>query len=407
LPQSSAELNTRIKQLLPELVTLRRDLHAHPELGFEEERTSKIVYDLLASIPGMTVQQGIGKTGVCAVLGREKQGPCIALRADMDALPIYEETGKPYSSKFAGKMHACGHDGHTSALIGAARILSEIQGELPGPVKFIFQPAEEALGGGRRMCEEGVLEDPHVDAIFGLHCWPILGIGKAAVCPGPAMASSNPLRIRIRGRGTHAALPHLGCDPVLAAAQVIVALQSVVSRTLSPLDAGVVTIAMIEAGTAPNVIPEEVSLKGTVRALDDRVRDKMFDRIREIVSHTAAAYGAVATLDLNENYPVLVNDSSSTEFVASALTSVFGPENVDAQAKPILGAEDFAFYLKNVPGAFWFLGMIPKEQTEMPICHHPQFDFNDDVMPLAIAAHCAIVRQFAGGYEKISSARKC
>jgi amidohydrolase len=264
------DIRPLIQEILPSLVQLRHELHAEPELGFEEVNTSRRVLEKLKSVPGVEIRTGVAKTGIVATLGSEKKGPCVALRAEMDALPIEEATGKPYASKVPGKMHACGHDGHTTCAVGAFLVLSKIQDELKGPVKFVFQPSEESVGGARVMCEEGCLENPKVDAIFGLHGYPIAGnlrLGEVALARGPAMAGSRGFTIEVKGKGGHAAAPHLCIDPVYIGAQIVNAVQSMVSRSTNPLESMVVSVTRFVAGTARNIIPETALLEGTLRAL--------------------------------------------------------------------------------------------------------------------------------------------
>lgn len=383
-----------IERITPELVALRREIHAHPELAFEEFETARRVETTLRSLRGLHIQTGLAKTGVVATLNADKPGPCVALRAELDALPIHEATGAPYSSKTPGKMHACGHDGHTACLVGSAIVLSEIADQLPGKVKFIFQPAEESGGGGEKLCEAGVLESPRVDAIFGLHGWPYMDLGSVGLCPGPAMAATNPWRVTIHGKGAHAAYPHRGVDPIVVAAHVVTAVQSIASRNIDPLDAAVVTVATIHAGTAGNVIPETVELSGTIRTLDAAVRQNAVGRFESLVEQTAAAFGARASVEVQWGYPVLVNDEAASAFVSEVAREVVGTSRVDDRQRPSMGGEDFAYYAERVPAAFWRLGVRRGDPAHQPTLHQPNYDFADEAIPLGVRMHCEIARRF-------------
>lgn len=381
-----------IRSALPGLTELRHDLHEYPELGYEETRTSARIANELTKLPGLTVQTGLADTGIVAVLGADKPEPCIALRADMDALPIQEQSNKNYASKVPGKMHACGHDGHVTCLVGAAQVLSAVADQLHGPVKFIFQPAEEGGAGGRRMCEEGVLADPDVSAIFGLHGWPTLKLGEVGLKSGPILASSDKLQITVNGCGSHAAFPHQGTDPTVIAAHVIIALQSIASRMTDPLDAVVVTIARISGGSGFNIIPSKVELAGTVRTLNSDTRRKTHDHIAKIAENTAAAFGGSADVNIIDGYPVLENNPKATDVVASIADSI---KNVSAMAMdPVMGGEDFAFYAQRVPAAFYALGVCPKDTEQYPLLHQPNYDFADAAIPYGVRMHSEIALRF-------------
>lgn len=353
-----------IASLLPELVDLRHELHRHPELGYEEHETAARIVSQLEDVPGMELRTGVAGTGIVAILGRGRKGACVALRADMDALPMQELGAHAYRSTVPGKMHACGHDGHVTCLVGAARVLGQLSDELEGPVKFLFQPAEEGGAGGRRMCEEGVLDDPQVDAIFGLHGWPELAQGEIGVCDGAFLANADGLRIAVRGVGAHAAYPHQGVDTVLVAAHIVVALQSIASRNTEPLDSVVVTIAQVHGGTADNIIPGQVQLSGTVRTLNSETRRLTFERIERVAAETARAYGASAEVTIDDGYPVLENDPAATDYVRRVAGSTIGTIPVDIN--PVMGGEDFAFYAQRVPASFFTLGMRPVERATYP-----------------------------------------
>ncbi|MBX3394483.1 MAG: amidohydrolase [Phycisphaerae bacterium] len=383
-----------IERITPELVALRREIHAHPELAFEEFETSRRVEAVLRRLRGLHVQTGLAKTGVVATLNPDKPGPCIALRAELDALPIDEMTGAAHTSKIPGKMHACGHDGHMACLVGAAMVLSEIADELPGKVKFIFQPAEESGGGGEKLCVAGVLDAPRVDAIFALHGWPYLDLGCVGVCHGPAMAATNPWHVTIHGQGAHAAYPHRGVDPILVAAHVVTAVQSIASRHVDPLDAVVVTVATIRAGTAGNIIPATAELGGTIRTLDAAVRQSAVERFKSLVEQTAAAFGARASVEVQWGYPALVNDEVACALVSEVASEVVGTSRVADRMRPSMGGEDFAYYAERVPAAFWRLGVRRGDPEGQPTLHQANYDFADEAIPLGVRMHCEIARRF-------------
>jgi amidohydrolase len=386
------DLEPLIKPLLPELVALRHELHQHPELAYEEHETAARIVEQLQPIPGIELRTGVAGTGIVAILGAERPGPCVALRADMDALPMEEVGDHSHRSTVPGKMHACGHDGHVTCLVGAARVLAQLGDELEGPVKFLFQPAEEGGAGGLKMCEEGVLQDPPVAAIFGLHGWPEQSQGQIGVRKGGMLASADRLQIKVRGSGAHAAYPHQGIDTVLVAAHIIVALQSIVARNTEPLDSVVVTVSQIHGGTADNIIPSEVQLSGTIRTLNSETRRLTFEHIHRVAADTARAFGATAEVLIDEGYPVLENDPAATDYVRHVVDSVDGV--VPTDIAPAMGAEDFAFYAQRVPAAFFTLGMRPKGQDTYPGLHQPNFDFHDDTIAFGVAMHVEIARRF-------------
>ena len=310
----------------------------------------------------------------------------------MDALLMEEVGDHSHRSTVPGKMHACGHDGHVTCLVGAARVLAQLGDELEGPVKFLFQPAEEGGAGGLKMCEEGVLQDPPVAAIFGLHGWPEQSQGQIGVRKGGMLASADRLQIKVRGSGAHAAYPHQGIDTVLVAAHIIVALQSIVARNTEPLDSVVVTVSQIHGGTADNIIPSEVQLSGTIRTLNSETRRLTFEHIHRVAADTARAFGATAEVLIDEGYPVLENDPAATDYVRHVVDSVDGV--VPTDIAPAMGAEDFAFYAQRVPAAFFTLGMRPKGQDTYPGLHQPNFDFHDDTIAFGVAMHVEIARRF-------------
>jgi amidohydrolase len=343
------------------------------------------------------VRRDVAVTGLVVTLDADKPGPCIALRADMDCLPIEEETGLGYASQTPGLMHACGHDGHTAALVGAAVVLAQLRDELRGPVKFLFQPAEEGGAGGKRMVDEGALERPRAEAVFGIHNMPAndLQLGEVAWRPGPFMGGSFDFVIEVTGRGGHAASPHTTIDAIYVGAQIVNALQALVSRQSNPVETLVVTVGKFHAGTATNVIPETARLEGTVRSLQPEVLGVMPDRLRAIVRGTAETFGASADLAIIPGYPVTVNDARAASYVERVARAVVGDRRVRPEYPPMLGSEDFSFYQLARPGCFYFLGTRPPHTVMVPLCHHPKFDFNDDVLPLAITMHCELARRFA------------
>lgn len=397
------------------LTALRREFHQHPELSFQEHWTGKRVQEELAAL-GIEFKAGLGGgTGVVGHLPptdpHDKHLAAVALRADMDALPIVEQTSLPYASKTAGVMHACGHDGHTAMLIGAARVLSGLK-HRPRPVTFVFQPAEENEGGGRIMCEEGVLKGsrggglgPEVGRIFGLHGWPQLPLGVIATRPGPLMAAVDDFVVTIKGTQSHGAYPHLSRDPIVAAAHVITALQTIASRNVAPVDAVVVTVGKIEAGTANNIIPEKCTLIGTVRTLKDSTQILARQRFVQIVNATCEAFGCRAEIDYHTGYPVTANEPSLTEEFfgiarQAAAEGGWDPAKIRRLEDPTMGGEDFSFYGKHVPACFFFLGLRPggvREGTdEYPSLHQPSFDFNDAAIPMGVEmlCRCALAKSF-------------
>jgi hippurate hydrolase len=369
-------LQAEVEENLGEqIIALRRDIHREPELGFDTERTAQKVLAALDGLP-LDIETGVARNGIVATLwGGE--GPTVALRADMDALPIEEETGLPFSSEIEGRMHACGHDGHTSMLVGAAHALSQrdLRDRLNGTVKFVFQPAEEGGGGGRVMVDEGVADD--VASIFALHLWPGLPFGKVATKAGPIMAAADAFEMEIRGSGGHGAMPHLAADAVVIAAQVVTTLQTVVSREIDPVEPAVLTVGEIGAGTAFNIIPEKARLGGTVRTLNPDLRERMPGRIEALARGVAKGMRGDANLDYTFSYPVTVNEEAAADRVLEVAEDLFGAEPVLELPNPSMGAEDFAFYLEKVPGAFIWLGI----GEEVSGLHTPKFAFDEKVLP--------------------------
>ncbi|MGJ3241988.1 MAG: M20 metallopeptidase family protein [Opitutales bacterium] len=383
-------LDAVIGERLDDLTAFRRDLHQHPEPGFQEKRTAARVAERLERLPGLSIETGIAGTGIAAVLGADRPGPCIALRADMDCLPMDDASGKPWASQNPGFAHACGHDGHTACLLGAAEVLSGYADRLPGPVKFIFQPAEEGLAGARSMIEAGVLKDPAVRAIYGLHGWPGLETGHIGFRKGPLMAASDKFSLIVHGQGGHAAMPHLAIDPVVAAAHIVTGLQSIVSRGVDPLDSAVVTAASIHGGSTFNVIPARVEIQGTVRTLRESTRSFVFERIERLARKTAEAHGCTVKAQLNRGYPVCANDDTATDILTwIAQGTLDSPDRIRTPA-PVMGGEDFAFFAEVIPAAYWFLGVKAPDDDRPAQLHQPHYDFNDSQIPLAVRLHCAV-----------------
>ncbi|MBU4612016.1 amidohydrolase [Achromobacter sp. GG226] len=391
----------------PELTAIRRDLHAHPELGFEEQRTSDVVARNLESW-GIPIHRGLAGTGVVGIIqGDAGEGPAIGLRADMDALPMQEANTFAHASQNPGRMHACGHDGHTTMLLGAARYLAQHR-DFKGIVYVIFQPAEEGGGGAARMIQEGLFEKFPMAAVFGMHNWPGLPMGTFGLTPGAIMGSSNEFAIVLRGRGAHAAMPHLGADPVIAAVQLAQSLQSIVTRNKNPADTAVLSITQIHAGSADNVIPNEAVLRGTVRTFATAPLDLIERRMREIAEHTAAAFDVQCEFSFHRNYPPTINHAPESAFAAEVLREMVGSDAVDADVVPSMGAEDFAFMLEKVPGCYIWAGAGDgahrAEGHGMGPCmlHNGSYDFNDEMIPLGSSYWVRLVQAWskAGGVRK-------
>ncbi|HZS81520.1 MAG TPA: M20 aminoacylase family protein [Stellaceae bacterium] len=378
----------RIADFHADLTAWRRDIHAHPETAFEEHRTAEFVAKRLAEF-GIEVHRGLAGTGVVGTLkGAAAGNRAIALRADMDALHIHEKNGFDHASQHRGKMHACGHDGHTTMLLGAARYLAETR-NFAGTVHFIFQPAEENEGGGRKMIEDGLFEQFPVESVFGMHNWPGLPVGQFAVRPGPMMACSDSFELIVTGKGAHAAMPHLGIDPIVIAAQIVTAFQTIVARNSHPLESAVVTVTQIHAGDAWNIIPQEVMMRGTTRAFKAEVQDLIESRMRSIAENICAAYGAKLNFRYIRRYPPTVNTPAETELAAEVLEEVVGPENVRRDLLPSMGAEDFAFLLQKKPGSYIWIGNGENRE----FLHHPNYDFNDEILPLGATYWARLVER--------------
>jgi len=393
-------------QLLPEILAstdeiqvIRRNIHAHPELRFEENLTADLVAEALSSW-GIPIVRGMGKTGVVGRLdGALGPGKMIGLRADMDALPLQEHNTFAHASRHAGKMHACGHDGHTAMLLGAAQYLSNHR-EFKGSVIFIFQPAEEGGGGAREMIKDGLFKQFPCDAVFGLHNWPGIPVGDFGVTVGPMMASSNAFQITVKGRGGHAALPHNSADPVIAGVNIVQALQSIITRNKRPVDAAVLSITQFHAGETSNVIPDSAFIGGTVRTFTLEVLDLIETRLREIAHGVAGAFDCSAEIEFIRNYPPLINHQQEVDFAVSVITDLVGAGHVDTQIDPTMGAEDFAFMVLEKPGCYVFLGNGDGDHRAvghgMGPCqlHNPSYDFNDALIPVGVSYWVKLAQRF-------------
>jgi amidohydrolase len=367
----------RVADLHDEITEWRRDLHAHPELQFDTLRTSASVAEKLKAFGCDDVVSGIGKTGVVGVIRGRKSNSnrVIGLRADMDALPIEETTKLPYASQNPGKMHACGHDGHTAMLLGAAKYLAETR-NFDGTAIMIFQPAEEGGGGGREMVKDGLMERFGIEEVYGMHNWPQMPVGSFAIKPGPVMAAADRIVIDIEGKGSHAAKPHEGIDALLIGAHMVTQIQSIVSRNADPMHSAVVSITQFHAGTADNVVPQTAQLRGTARTLSPAIRDLIEERLTQIVEGTAKLFGGTAKLTYRRDYPVTVNNPERAAFAATVAQEVAGMTNVNTNAEATMGAEDFSFMLNERPGAYIFIG-----NGDTANLHHAAYDFNDAAIP--------------------------
>jgi hippurate hydrolase len=367
------------------MATIRRDLHAHPELCFQEVRTADVVAAKLSEW-GIPIHRGLGTTGVVGIVKAGTSDRAIVLRADMDALPMQEFNTFAHASQHPGKMHACGHDGHTAMLLAAAQYFAQNR-NFDGTVYLVFQPAEEGGGGAREMIKEGLFEKFPVQAVFGMHNWPGASVGQFAVSAGPVMASSNEFKITVRGKGGHAALPHNAIDPVPVACQMVQAFQTIISRNKKPVDAGVISVTMIRAGEATNVIPNSCELQGTVRTFTIEVLDMIEQRMREVAQHTAAAFGAQCEFEFVRNYPPTINAAHEADFARGVMASIVGASNVGEQ-EPTMGAEDFSYMLQAKPGCYSFIANGDGAHREMGhgggpcMLHNPSYDFNDELIPL-------------------------
>jgi amidohydrolase len=374
------------------LIEIRRTIHMYPELGFQEVKTSELVSESLKRL-GLDVKSGWAKTGVVGFLKGREPGKTVALRADMDALPLAEANPVPYASKIEGRMHACGHDAHVAILLGVAKFFSSMEDRVKGNIKWIFQPAEEGGGGARVMVEEGVLENPGVDAIFGAHVYPLLDVGKVGVYEHEGLATSGKFTIKVIGRGGHAASPHLLKDPILATGHLITQIHSIVSRDVNPLSSAVVTLGRVSGGTASNIIPDEVELWGTVRSLTPELREELKRRVEEVTRGITQSFGVNCQFNFEYGYPVLTNDPVMSKLVASACSKGIGEGNVEF-LRPSMGAEDFAYYLQKIPGSFFRLGCRNEAKGIIHPYHSSLFDIDEEVLPFGVEMFVRIIDQY-------------
>ena len=374
-----------------ELVKIRRDLHENPEVGFQETRTAAMVAAYLKQL-GLEVRENLCVTGVVGTLKGKYPGKTILLRSDMDCLEMQEQNDVPYKSKIDGRMHACGHDAHTTWLLGAAKILAGMRDELHGNVKFLFQPAEETDGGAKQMIAEGAMEDPHVDAALGAHVWPTVEAGKIGVKYGPMMASPDMIKITIIGKGGHGAEPHNCVDPISVACQVYFGFQTIISRRISPVEPAVLTISQFNAGTAHNIIPDKVELVGTVRTFSLEMKEKMRSMMESVLHSITEANGATYKFEYLPHYPPVINDETMTALVEATGKAVLGEDNVIRQDKPTMGAEDFSYFQQQVPGAYFIVGTLNAEKGIVKPLHNPQFNIDETILykTAAVLASCAV-----------------
>ncbi|HKZ44735.1 MAG TPA: amidohydrolase [Anaerolineales bacterium] len=380
------------EDLFPYTQALRRDFHKHPEIGFKEIRTSGIVAKELTQL-GLEVQTGVGKTGVVGLLAGKKKGPVILIRADMDALPIQEETNAEYMSINEGVMHACGHDGHTAVLLTVAKLLKSHEEDLAGTIKFVFQPAEEGLGGAEGMIQDGVLDNPKPDITLALHVWNDQPVGWFGISQGPSMAGAEIFKIKIKGKGGHGAAPHLANDPILAASHIITALQSISARNIPPLKSAVVSVCTINGGNAFNVIPQDVQLAGTIRTFDPEVREKVLERFEVIVYGMAETMGCSAEIELDRLTPAVINDGEIAMRVKKIAETIFPDGDIDSSNYTTMGSEDMAFMMEEVPGCYFFIGSANIEKDLDASHHHPLFDIDEQSLINAVALMSAAVME--------------
>ncbi len=393
---ASADISARTclslaREFYPEVVRIRRQLHQYPELAFEEYDTANLVACELKRL-GIGTTQGVAKTGLVGILDKRARGPVVALRADMDALPVAEETDLPFKSKRQGKMHACGHDSHMAMLLGAAKILMQLKEEIRGTVKFLFQPSEEKNpGGAPSMIKDGALSDPEVDAIFGQHITTDLPVGTAGFRPGPTMASADEIYITVLGKGGHGAKPHQAVDPILISAHIITALQAVISRSRNPFEPSVLTIGSIHGGTATNIIPDSVKLMGTFRAMNEKWRSRALDLIKKTAEETSRGLGGKCVVEVSRGYPVLINSQKETDFAIERAGEILGKKGA-VIIPPVMGAEDFSYYLQKKPGSFWWMGARNPKIGATASIHSSKFAIDESAMMYgsALLAHITL-----------------
>ncbi len=380
-------VNNRISDFHSEITEWRQTIHQHPGLLYDVEETAALVAKKLKEFGVDEIVEQVGRTGVVAVIkGRKSDsGKVVAMRADMDALPILEKNDSPYKSKYDGKMHACGHDGHTAMLLGAAKYLAETR-NFDGTAVVIFQPAEEGGAGGKAMCDDGMMDKFGIQEVYGLHNMPGLPVGEFSIRPGALLAGTDEFTITINGVGAHAAMPHGGNDPIIIATQMVQALQTIVSRNVDPLSSAVLTVTAIHAGKAYNVIPQEAQFYGTIRTLDREVRELVMERLKTLINGIAAGYGAEVNIDIKEGYPVTSNHAEQTDFAAQVARDIVGDSKVNANQLPVMGGEDFSFMLLERPGAFIFMG-----NGDTAGLHHEEYDFNDEAIPVGASYWAKII----------------
>lgn len=390
-----AAIRAEARDLLGDVVALRRQIHTEPEIGLDLPVTQAAILDALAELD-VVIERGTEVTSVVATMTGDAEGPTLLLRADMDALPMPEDTGLDYASRVEGAMHACGHDAHVAMLVGAARLLARRRRELRGTVKFLFQPGEEGYHGARHCIEEGVLDDPRVDGAFALHVSPNIASGRVAIKPGPFMASADTVAVEIVGRGGHASAPHTATDPIPVAAELVLALQSHITRTVDAFDPAVLTIARVAAGTTVNVIPERAEIEGTLRTVSERTRERVHGGIHRVAHHVAAAHDCEAEVTITPGYPVTVNDAGATTFARSVVTELLGPDHVVDLPTPVMGAEDWSYVLQKVPGAMALLGVCPpgEKPGRAAACHSNRMTIDEDAMAVGVATHAAVALSY-------------
>ena len=395
------QAQAEIDKILSWTIEARHRIHKNPELTWQEENTAAFVMESLSNIEDLVIHP-ITKTGVVCVLEGAEPGPTLALRGDMDALPIQEMNNNiPYKSCHDGVMHACGHDGHTANLMGSVRVLSNLRKYIKGKIKFIFQPAEEGGAGALAMCKEGVLQNPKVDAIFGLHAWPESNLGEVLLADGPMMAGNATIDITLKGRGGHAALPHLATDQILGAARLVQSLMNIRARLVAPSEPFCLTITRINGGSAYNIIPDEVTIAGTMRALSRDIISMATKEVERLSEDLAKELGGEVEVRIKPLYPPVVNNKKAHDFLQKQAQTVIGPDRVKALKQPTMGAEDFSYYLDHVPGAFFFLGMKENESQSYPSLHHPKFNFNDRAFATSLKVYTQLGLRFGHSWSKV------